>query len=428
MTVAGPDDRRSGGAKPREVADGIGDVLCGDVAEDAAEKDEIGRDSARVGIGHQGVRGDHFDSLKARSLCGTRGELRIVRVELDQTRRDIRLPGVPGERRDEIVALPRAHADRPHPAGTGGVQRGADQPLNYQQAPAQRGARVLVVLVPCSPVHDDRGGYGRMRSHRASSQGTTHPAGMAERRYDLIGAGYATTRREDPRIAARIHAALDQAHTVVNVGAGAGSYEPRERRVIAVEPSEVMAAQRPPELPRAILAEAYPLPLADRSVDGAMALLTVHHWDGQQERGVRELRRVRGPVVILTYDPRVSARMWLMADYLREVAELDRRIFPLPEQLARWLGTGTRIETVPVARDTPDWTLGSFWAHPERVLDPQARAGTSGFARMPAEVVARVVEGVRRDLEDGTWEERHGHLRGLAEYDAGLRLLTHSPA
>ncbi len=269
-----------------------------------------------------------------------------------------------------------------------------------------------------------------MRSRRAPrAQAPPHPAAMAERCYDLIGAGYAATRRENPRIAARIHAALNDARTVVNVGAGAGSYEPRDRRVIAVEPSEVMAAQRSPELPRAILAEAYPLPLADRSVDGAMALLTVHHWDDQQERGVRELRRVtRGPVVILTYDPRVSARMWLMASYLREVAELDRRIFPLPEQLALWLGAETRIETVPVARDTPDWTLGSFWAHPERVFDPQARAGTSGFARMPAEVVARVVEDVRRDLQDGTWEDRHGHLRELAEYDAGLRLLTHSPA
>jgi SAM-dependent methyltransferase len=252
---------------------------------------------------------------------------------------------------------------------------------------------------------------------------------MRESRYDLIGAGYATTRREDPRIAARIHAALGEARTVVNVGAGAGSYEPRGRRVIAVEPSEVMASQRPPELPRAILAEAYPLPLADGSVDAAMALLSLHHWDAQQEPGVRELRRVaRGPVVILTYDPRVSARMWLMAEYLREVAELDRRIFPLPEQLARWLGAGTVIETVPIARDTPDWTLGSFWAHPERVLDAQARAGTSGFARMPAEVVARVVEAVRCDLEDGTWDERHGHLRDLAEYDAGLRLVTHRPA
>jgi SAM-dependent methyltransferase len=252
---------------------------------------------------------------------------------------------------------------------------------------------------------------------------------MAESRYDAIGFGYAATRREDPKIAARIHAALGKARSVVNVGAGTGSYEPRDRDVIPIEPSEVMAAQRPPELAPAIRAGAYPLPLPDGSVDAAMAVLTVHHWDQYRERGVRELRRVaRGPVVILTYDPQVSAHMWLMADYMPELVELDLRIFPAPEQLAGWLGAGTKVEKVPVARDTPDWTLASFWAHPERVLDARARAGTSGFARMPFAVVDRVVDSVKRDLRDGTWAARHGHLRELSEYDAGLRLLTHHAA
>ena len=137
-----------------------------------------------------------------------------------------------------------------------------------------------------------------------------------------------------------------------------------------------------------------------------------------------DLRRVaRGPVVLLTYDPRVSGRMWLMADYLPEVRELDDRIFPWPETIAGWLGGG-RVETVPIADDTPDWMLGSFWAHPERVLDPQARAATSGFARMPEAVVERVVAAVRRDLEEGTWDRRFGHLRSLREFDAGLRLIV----
>ena len=225
---------------------------------------------------------------------------------------------------------------------------------------------------------------------------------MFDARYDSIGAQYAATRREDPGIAALIHAALGQARTIVNVGAGAGSYEPRGRHVIAVEPSEVMIAQRDPGLPPAIPTGAYPLPLEDRGVDAAMAILTIHHWDQDQEQGVRELRRVaRGPVVILTFDPRVSARMWLMADYLPEVAELDRRIFPTPQRLARWLDAEVDVREVPIPRDTPDWTLGSFWAHPERVLDAQARSSTSGFARMPLEVVNRVVEAVRRDLQDG---------------------------
>ncbi len=247
-------------------------------------------------------------------------------------------------------------------------------------------------------------------------------------RYEAIGHGYGQTRREDPDVAARIHAALDGAATVVNVGAGTGSYEPRDRHVIAVEPSDVMSAQRPADLAPALRGGASGLPLRDGSVDAAMAILTIHHWDQDQQRGVRELRRVaRGPVVILTYDSRVSERMWLMADYLPEVAALDRGIFPSPEQLAEWLAGDTSVEPLAISRETPDWTLGSFWAHPERVLDPGARAATSGFARMPEAVVNRVVAAVRRDLADGSWDRRHGHLRDLSEYDAGLRLIVSRP-
>src|SRR5690348_7997915 len=247
-------------------------------------------------------------------------------------------------------------------------------------------------------------------------------------RYERIGLGYAQTRREDPRLAERIHRALGDARTVVNVGAGAGSYEPRERHVIAIEPSDVMAAQRPPELAPAIRASAGALPLRDGSVDAAMAILSVHHWDAEQEQGVRELRRVaRGPVVIVTYDAEVSGQMWLMAEYLPEVAELDRRIFPSPATLSGWLGGAVSVERVEVSHDTPDWMLGSFWAHPERVLDPDARAGTSGFARMDAAVVERVVEAVRRDLESGAWDRRRGHLRTLRSFDVGLRLIISTP-
>ena len=168
-------------------------------------------------------------------------------------------------------------------------------------------------------------------------------------RYDEIGGGYSLTRREDPDISAAIRSALGDARSVVNVGAGAGSYEPDDRYVIAVEPSDVMAAQRPPTIPPALRASAADLPLRDDSTDAAMAVLTIHHWDDELERGILELRRVaRETVVILTYDPLVSGEMWLMADYLPEVAELDRRIFPAPELLAGWLGGRTRIEVVPI--------------------------------------------------------------------------------
>ncbi len=244
-------------------------------------------------------------------------------------------------------------------------------------------------------------------------------------RYDRIGQGYAQYRREDPGIFQRISESLGDARTLVNVGAGAGSYEPADRDVLAVEPSAVMVSQRPPERGPAVLGVASALPLRDDSVDAAMAVLSLHHWDRAQELGVRELCRVaRDRVVLLTYDAGVSGQMWLTAEYLPEVAALDLATFPAPEVVAGWLGTTARIEPLLLSRDTPDWMLGSYWAHPERVLDAEARAATSGFARMPADIVERVVEAVSRDLADGNWDARHGELRQLEQYDVGLRLIV----
>jgi SAM-dependent methyltransferase len=248
-------------------------------------------------------------------------------------------------------------------------------------------------------------------------------------RYDRIGTSYGRTRHPDPALQALIERELTGAATVVDVGAGTGSYEPRGRHVVAIEPSDVMAAQRPRELAPAIRATAGDLPLRDASVDAALAVLTIHHWDEERERGVRELRRVsRGPVVIVTFDARVSARMWLPADYLPEVAERDLRDFPSMDELAGWLGPGTRLEAVPIPRTTPDWTFGSLWAHPERVLDDHVIAGTSAFARLEPAVRRRAVDAVRRDLESGAWDARHGALRTLDAYDAGMRLVVHRPA
>ena len=249
-------------------------------------------------------------------------------------------------------------------------------------------------------------------------------AGVGGIRYERIGHGYARMRREDRRIAERVHAALGSARTVVNVGAGAGSYEPDDRHVIALEPSDVMAAQRPPGHVPAIRASAGRLPLRDDSVDAAMAMVTIHHWDEEQKRGVQELRRVaRGPVVILTFDATVSTRMWLFEDYLPEGAALDRQVMPPIDEVSDWLGEGTRVETVLLGRDTPDWMCAAFWAHPERVFDAEARAATSSFARMESRVVDRVLHELRRDLDSGAWDVRHGELRALDSYDVGLRLL-----
>lgn len=248
---------------------------------------------------------------------------------------------------------------------------------------------------------------------------------MERARYDTIGHGYARYRREDPSLRQRIREGLGTARSVVNVGAGSGSYEPDDLYVLAIEPSDVMAAQRPRNRVPALRASAGALPLRDGAVDAAMAILSLHHWDNARERGVRELRRVaRDTVLIVTYDAEVSAQMWLMAEYLPEVLSLDRTIFTPPEQIAEWLGGDVHIEPVLLSRDTPDWMLGSYWAHPERVLDAEARAATSGFARMSEVVIERVVSAVSRDLADGSWDARHGHLRQLEEYDVGVRLIV----
>jgi SAM-dependent methyltransferase len=244
--------------------------------------------------------------------------------------------------------------------------------------------------------------------------------------YDTIGHGYAQQRREDPAIAAQIHAALGGAATVVNVGAGSGNYEPEDRTVLAVEPSAVMAAQRPAGRP-ALRGTADALPLHDRSVDAAMTVLSLHHWTPHQARGVAELCRVaRDAVVIVTIDPAVSGAMWLMADYLHEVRDLDHRIFPPIEAIQGWLDRPSTVQAIPISRHTPDGSLMSLWAHPERVLDADARAATSGFARQPAAVVERVVSDLAADLGSGRWDARHGALRSMDALDAGLRLIRAS--
>ena len=244
-------------------------------------------------------------------------------------------------------------------------------------------------------------------------------------RYDSIGVGYSRTRHEDPEISRRIVEALADSRSVLNVGAGAGSYEPADLDVVAVEPSAVMVDQRPHNAAPAILATAGALPVRSRAFDAALAVLTVHHWDGAVETGVRELRRVaRGPVIVVTFDPEVSGQMWVCRDYMPEAAELDMATFPSIDDLTRWLGGSVSVTPLLTPSDTPDWTFASFWAHPERVLDPGARQGTSGFARMRPDVIDRVVTAVAADLADGTWDRQHGHLRDLHQFDAGMRLLV----
>lgn len=251
---------------------------------------------------------------------------------------------------------------------------------------------------------------------------------MAAARYDTIGSGYSHNRREDPQLRDRIIGSLGDARSVVNVGAGSGSYEPQDRLVVAIEPSVVMISQRAADAAPVVRASARRLPLRDDSVDAAMAVLTIHHWDEGLDAGLTELRRVaRGPVVVVTYDADVSNQMWLIRDYLPEVAALDRSTFPSIDRLASALGGDVEIDVVLTSRDTPDWTLGSFWAHPERVLDARARNSTSGLARMEPAVIDRLVTELRRDLDDGSWEQRYGSLRDQSAFDSGMRLIIARP-
>jgi hypothetical protein len=241
---------------------------------------------------------------------------------------------------------------------------------------------------------------------------------------DALGGGYATRRRPDPRIAAQIRRALGDARRVVNVGAGAGSYEPDGLDVVAVEPSAVMRAQRPAGAAPCVDARAEALPFADGAFDAAMAVLTVHHWEDWRA-GCAELRRVAGGrCVVLTWDPAVSQGFWLVAEYLPGLMDSDRRRFPatLADQIAA-LGAD-RVEPVPVPHDCTDGFLGAHWRQPERYLDPAVRAGMSVFARAPSDDVADGLARLQRDLRSGAWTERHHDLLDRAELDLGYRLLV----
>ena len=240
--------------------------------------------------------------------------------------------------------------------------------------------------------------------------------------YDTIGRGYAQRRRPDPRIAARLVAALGDARSVLNVGAGAGSYEPSDRSVVAVEPSAVMLAQRPTGAAAAVQARAEALPFPDRAFDAAMAVLTLHHWT-DRVGGLAECTRVaRERVVLLTWDPAADA-VWLVREYFPEFAETDRKLFPPIAAYAEVFGPDARVEisAVPVPRDCIDGFVGAYWARPEAYLDPAVRKGMSSFGRPGLE---GGLERLRADLASGAWHSRHGHLLGLDALDLGYRLVV----
>jgi len=238
--------------------------------------------------------------------------------------------------------------------------------------------------------------------------------------YDDIGRNYAQFRRPDRRIAAAIDAMLGEAATVVNVGAGAGSYEPADRTVLAVEPSDLMMRQRPPGSALCLQGSAEALPVETASFDAAMAILTLHHWS-DIERGLAEMARVaRKRVVVLTWVPD-GAPYWLTEDYFPEIAAHDREIFPataeLVAMLERTVGPA-RIAPLPIPHDCTDGILGAYWRRPECYLDPARRSAMSSFALIDAEPgLARL----RADLTSGRWHERNRHLLARDALDIGYR-------
>ncbi len=240
--------------------------------------------------------------------------------------------------------------------------------------------------------------------------------------YERIGTGYSLGRREDPRIAALVYAGLGDCERVVNVGAGTGSYEPRDRLVVAVEPSRLMAAQRPATAAPVVRAVAEALPFPDRTFDAALGVLTIHHWTSLQ-RGLGEVRRTAARIVLFVRDPAVAPTWWLY-DYFPATARLvASRETPLP-RLERLLGCRFSVTAVPIPADCVDGFEAAYWCRPAAFLDPKVCAGMSALSLIsPGERE----EGQRRladDLANGTWVHRYGDLMNRDQLDLGYRVVS----
>ncbi|HWH20970.1 MAG TPA: class I SAM-dependent methyltransferase [Solirubrobacterales bacterium] len=244
--------------------------------------------------------------------------------------------------------------------------------------------------------------------------------------YETHGVGYSRGRQADPRIAARIEAALGDARTVLNVGAGTGSYEPGDRWVLAVEPSATMRAQRPGDAAPCLAGTAEALPFDDDSVDAAMACVTIHHWQ-DRARGLAELRRVaRGPVVVFTFE--LGELVGWQRDYFAEAIAIEEPRFGTAERVAAELGGEVRIERIPTPADCVDGFFEAFWNRPEAMLDPLVRSSQSIWELIEPPAVERIFDRLAGDLESGRWDEEHGALREQESYEGSLRLIISEPA
>lgn len=245
--------------------------------------------------------------------------------------------------------------------------------------------------------------------------------------YNQIGRTYSVTRRPEPRIERAIHAALGDAATVVNVGAGAGAYEPTDREVVAVEPSAVMTAQRKPGSTRVVEAFAERLPFGDGEFEASMAVLSDHHWTDRAQ-GLRELRRVaRRRVVLFNADPGENARFWMTTEYLPGFVKLIEpryRVAGAWQCELRTILGDLELRPVPIAHDCADGFYGAYWRRPEAFLDPVIRDGISVFSQLPAEQVTHGLEALADDLRSGAWRDRHHDLLELGELHLGYYVVV----
>jgi SAM-dependent methyltransferase len=243
--------------------------------------------------------------------------------------------------------------------------------------------------------------------------------------YDEIGRTYARTRQADPRIAAQILAGLGDATSILNVGAGAGNYEPSDRRVVALEPSMTMIRQRPAGAAPVAQGVAEALPFVDSSFDAAMGTLTLHHWP-DLGAGLLEVQRVSRRQVFLLFEGLVREGFWLIDDYFPAVWNLDsERHAPTVAMVAENLAV-IRVEVVMIPSDCTDGFGCAYWNRPEAHLDPVVLAGMSWSSQLAPEMLADGVDHLRHDLDTGRWDERYGHLRSMTEADYGYRLVIAS--
>ena len=242
--------------------------------------------------------------------------------------------------------------------------------------------------------------------------------------YDELGVGYARFRHPDPRIETRIHRVLGTALRVINVGAGTGSYEPSDRCVLAVEPSEEMIHQRPTDAAPCLHGDVGILAqFGNGAFDAAMALLTVHHWPDPKE-GLRELGRVGRGVVIFCFEPALHNAFWLFRDYVPAITRLPSTGGAIPvDEIAELVGAD-RIEAVPIPHDCVDGFGWAYWRRPHAYLDPEVRRCISAFGLLAADEVERGLARLRADLVSGRWQDRHRNLLDLDAVDGGFRLVV----